>query len=201
MSCKKYKVILPKYYPNSYSFMVWSHQFWFRSPRGPAESSSGLSLLSEEGAWGSLLPRITELVAAQTPRQRRGGKQRWQGQTRRSQLLLSTAPFFLVLLFPSKRGLEHSFRPSAPSRTLSRASPTVFPSTKVFSAWRHWSPPSPGGHLSCHPSLGTDGRLDGAAMCQVSDRVISTQNTIPARCEVCPKRGKSLTHWERDMVI
>ena len=115
MSCKKYKVILPKYYPNSYSFMVRLHRFWVHFPRGPTESSSGLSLLSEEGAWGSPPPRITELpaLAVQMPRQRRGGKQRWQGQTRRSQLLPSTAPFFLVLLFPSERGLEHSFSASA----------------------------------------------------------------------------------------
>ena len=162
MSCKKYKVILPKYCPNTYSFMVGSDQSWFHSPSGLEENSSGLSLFSEEGAWGSLHTRITELPAltVRTPRQRRGRKQRWQGQTSRSQVLPSTAPFFLVLLFPSERGLENFFSPSAPSRTLSRV-----PSTEVFNAWRRWTPPSPGSHLSCHPSLGTDGRQDGAAMC------------------------------------
>lgn len=155
-------MILPKYYPNAYFFMVGSDRFWFHSPRGPKENFSGLSLFSEEGAWGSPHTRITELptLTVQMPRQRRSRKQRWQGQMRRSQVLPSTAPFFLVLLFPSERGLENFFSPSAPSRTLGHV-----PSTEVFNAWHHWSPPSPGGCLSCHPSLGTDGRQDGAAMC------------------------------------
>ena len=147
--------------------MVRSHRFWFHSPRGPTESSSGLSLLSEEGAWGSPPPWITESPAltVQTPRQRRGGKQRWQGQTRRSQLLPSTAPFFLVLFFPSKRGLEHSFSPSAPSRTLGRAPPcSPAPKSLVPGVIGALLP-----LVAICPVTQTDGWQDGAARCQVSD--------------------------------